>query len=101
VRRSFWWTDKWESWDAFWPGAAFFVGLKPQALSAASSLSALSMVTTHALFARKVQGKLSNGVAAFAADHLWIGKNRGNSRVISTMQIDDHRLREDAAGCWH
>jgi hypothetical protein len=22
-------------------------------------------------------------------------------RVISTMQIDDHRLREDAAGCWH
>jgi len=35
------------------------------------------------------------------ADHLWIGKNRGNSRVISTMQIDDQRLREDAAGCWH
>ena len=23
----------------------------------------------------------------------------GNSRVISTMQIDDHGLREDAAGC--
>ena len=22
-----WWTDKWESWDAFWPGAAFFVGV--------------------------------------------------------------------------
>src|SRR5262245_57330490 len=22
-----WWTDKWESWDAFWPGAAFFVAL--------------------------------------------------------------------------
>jgi len=22
-----WWTDKWESWDHFWPGAAFFVGL--------------------------------------------------------------------------
>jgi hypothetical protein len=23
------------------------------------------------------------------ADHLWIGRNRGNSRVISAMQIDD------------
>src|SRR5262245_55033333 len=22
-----WWTNKWESWDHFWPGAAFFVGL--------------------------------------------------------------------------
>jgi hypothetical protein len=32
---------------------------------------------------------------------LCAGKNRGNSRVISTIQIDDYRLREDAAGCWH
>jgi hypothetical protein len=31
-------------------------------------------------------------------DHLWIGRNRGNSRVISAMQIDDQRVREDAAG---
>jgi ABC-type long-subunit fatty acid transport system fused permease/ATPase subunit len=22
-----WWTDKWESWDAFWPGAAVLVAL--------------------------------------------------------------------------
>jgi len=22
-----WWTDRWESWDAFWPGAAFFTGI--------------------------------------------------------------------------
>ena len=22
-----WWTDKWESWDTFWPGAVFFVGV--------------------------------------------------------------------------
>src|SRR5262245_54417000 len=22
-----WWTDKWESWDHFLPGAAFFVGV--------------------------------------------------------------------------
>jgi hypothetical protein len=31
-------------------------------------------------------------------DHLWIGRNRGNSRVISAMQIDDQRVREDARG---
>jgi hypothetical protein len=43
----------------------------------------------------------STASAILPPDHLWIGKNRGNSRVISTMQIDDHRLREDAAGCWH
>jgi hypothetical protein len=23
----FWWADKWESWDTFWPGACFFVGV--------------------------------------------------------------------------
>ena len=22
-----WWTGKWESWDAFWPGACAFVGV--------------------------------------------------------------------------
>jgi hypothetical protein len=57
------------------------------------------VVTTHALFARKVQRKVSNGVAAFAArGSSLIGKNRGNFRLISAMQIDDQRLREDARG---
>jgi hypothetical protein len=42
---------------------------------------------------------VSNGVAAFAArGSSLIGKNRGNFRVISVMQIDDQRLREDARG---
>jgi len=27
VAMLFWWTDKWESWDAFLPGAAFFIGV--------------------------------------------------------------------------
>jgi hypothetical protein len=27
VAMLFWWTDKWESWEAFLPGAAFLVGL--------------------------------------------------------------------------
>ena len=63
-----------------------------------SRSGSLSVVTTHALFARKVQRK-SNGVAAFAArGSSLIGKNRGNFRVISAMQIDDQRLREDARG---
>ncbi len=36
------------------------------------------MITTHALFARKVQRKLSNGVAALPpADHLLIERDRG------------------------
>jgi hypothetical protein len=35
------------------------------------------VITTHAPFALKVQGKVSNGVAALAAHHLKIG--RGNS----------------------
>jgi hypothetical protein len=64
-----------------------------------SRSGSLSVVTTHALFARKVQHKVSNGVAAFAArGSSLIGKNRGNFRVISVMQIDDQRLREDARG---
>ena len=64
-----------------------------------SRSGSLSVVTTHALFARKVQRKVSNGVAAFAArGSSLIGKNRGNFRVISAMQIDDQRLREDARG---
>jgi hypothetical protein len=64
-----------------------------------SRSGSLSVVTTHALFARKVQRKVSNGVAAFAArGSSLIGKNRGNFRLISAMQIDDQRLREDARG---
>jgi hypothetical protein len=36
------------------------------------------VITTHALFARKVQRKLSNGVAALPpADHLLIERDRG------------------------
>jgi hypothetical protein len=31
-----------------------------------------------------------------SADHLWIGKSRTNLRVISAMQIDDQRVREEA-----
>src|SRR6476620_10834764 len=66
-------------------------------VSGGSRSGSLSVVTTHALFARKVQRKVSNGVAAFAArGSSLIGKNRGNFRVISVMQIDDQRLREDA-----
>ena len=64
-----------------------------------SRSGSLSVVTTHALFARKVQRKVSNSVAAFAArGSSLIGKNRGNFRVISAMQIDDQRLREDVRG---
>src|SRR5262249_5901749 len=37
-----------------------------------------SVITTHALFARKVQRKLSNGVAGFAPlDHLLNERDRG------------------------
>src|SRR5262249_20728284 len=49
----------------------------------ASRSGSASVITTHALFARKVQRKLSNGVAGFAA---------GGSSL-------DQRLRE-GAGCW-
>ena len=53
----------------------------------------------HALFAREVQRK-AKGVAGFAAVGIifWIDRNRGNSRVISAMQIDDQRVCEDARG---
>src|SRR5262249_32606057 len=49
----------------------------------ASRSGSASVITTHALFARKVQRKLSNGVAGFAA---------GGSSL-------DQRVRE-GAGCW-
>src|SRR5215469_13174314 len=49
----------------------------------ASRSGLASVITTHALFARKVQRKLSNGVAGFAA---------GGSSL-------DQRVRE-GAGCW-
>src|SRR5438445_10998862 len=44
-----------------------------------ASRSGSSVITTHALFARKVQRKLSNGVASFAppADHLLKERDRG------------------------
>jgi hypothetical protein len=46
--------------------------------SAANDPKAFSVITTHALFARKVQRKLSNGVAGFAAeDHLLNERDRG------------------------
>ena len=34
-------------------------------------------------------------------DHLWIGRNRGNSRVISAMQILTSAWARTPAGCWH
>jgi hypothetical protein len=44
----------------------------------ASRSGSASVITTHALFARKVQRKLSNGVAGFAPpDHLLIERDRG------------------------
>ena len=44
----------------------------------ASRSGSASVITTHALFARKVQRKLSNGVAALPpADHLLIERDRG------------------------
>src|SRR5262245_39613309 len=44
----------------------------------ASRSGSASAITTHALLARKVQRKLSNGVAGFApADHLLIERERG------------------------
>src|SRR5260221_10927814 len=46
---------------------------------------------THALFALKVQRKLSNGVAGFAAAGSSLDRQKiaGNPRAISAMQIDD------------
>jgi hypothetical protein len=36
------------------------------------------VITTHALFALKVQRKVSNVLLVWApAEHLWIGRNRG------------------------
>jgi hypothetical protein len=50
----------------------------------------------------KSGANLSNGVAGFAARGAPLDCQKSwHSRVISTMQIDDHRLREDAAGCLH
>src|SRR5438445_4176208 len=44
----------------------------------ASRSGSASVITTHALFARKVQRKLSNGVAGLPpADHLLIERDRG------------------------
>jgi hypothetical protein len=43
----------------------------------ASRSGSASVITTHALFAQKVQRKLSNGVAALPpADHLLIERDR-------------------------
>jgi len=50
----------------------------------ASRSGSVSVITTHALFALKVQRKLSNGVAGFAAGRSsWIGRNRGPSCLVS------------------
>ena len=49
----------------------------------ASRSGSVSVITTHALFALKVQRKLSNGVAGFAAGRSsWIGRNRGPSCLV-------------------
>jgi hypothetical protein len=51
--------------------------LNPAEATGAGGERRLYVITTHAPFALKVQGKVSNGVAALAAHHLKIG--RGNS----------------------
>jgi hypothetical protein len=52
-----------------------------------------SLTTTHALFALKVQRKVSNGVAGLSPPHhLWIGRNRGNC----CRSAIDQRLRKHA-----
>jgi hypothetical protein len=57
----------------------------------------VSVITTHALFALKVQRKVSNGIAGFAAaGSSWIDRNLGNSCAISAMQLDDQYPRENA-----
>src|SRR5437867_10053760 len=48
------------------------------------------LITTHALFARKVQRKLSNGVAGLAAAGSSLDRQKiAAVRAISAMQIDD------------
>ena len=51
----------------------------------------LGVRNTHALFALKVQRKLSNGVAGFSRRRIIFGSAEiaGNPRDISAMQIDD------------
>jgi len=53
------------------------------------------VITTHALFARKVQRKLSNGVAALPpADHLLIERDRGQfvpsrrRRMMANVRVE-------------
>jgi hypothetical protein len=72
------------------------------ALKTASIERCIQLIGCCPFFARKFRCKLSNGVAGFAARGAPLNCQKSwHSRVISTMQIDDHRLREDAAGCWH
>ena len=54
------------------------------------------MITTHALFARKVQRKLSNGVAGFAAGRIIFGPTcaRGRGMLAAGPEL---RIRNAAA----
>jgi hypothetical protein len=48
----------------------------------------LSVTTTHALLALKVQRKVSNGVAGWSPpDHLWIGQKIAAIPAISAMRL--------------
>src|SRR5205807_6873135 len=58
----------------------------------ASRSGSMSLITTHALFARKVQRKLSNGIAGLAADGASLDpqKSQANSR-LTAMPLDGQR----------
>jgi hypothetical protein len=56
------------------------------------------VVTTHALFARKVRAQTEQCCCWFCRWRIIFGSAEiaANLRVISAMQIDDQRVREDA-----
>jgi NADH:ubiquinone oxidoreductase, NDUFS5-15kDa len=61
----------------------------------ASRSGSASVITTHALFALKVQRKVSNGIAGLAADeHRWIRRNRGPIRALLRCHAFEKRWIE-------
>src|SRR5437016_4129954 len=60
----------------------------------ASPSGSVSVITTHALFALKVQRKVSNGIAGLATDGASLDpqKSRANSR-LTAMPLDGQRRR--------
>ena len=65
----------------------------------ASRSGSVSVITTHALFAPKVQRKVSNGVAGLAAGGASLDrqKSRANS-CLTAMPLDGQRRRRTLAG---